>query len=37
MLDAFKYHPMKLFFISLHEVGCAVKKSKRKQKTIACV
>ena len=38
MLDTFKYHPMKLFFISFHEVGCAVKKSKKKkQKTIACV
>ena len=32
MLDTFKYHPMKLFFISLHEVGCAVKKIKKKKK-----
>ena len=31
MLDTFKYHPMKLFFISFHEVGCAVKKSKKKK------
>ena len=32
MLDAFKQYPTKLFFISLHEVGCAVKKMKKKAK-----